>query len=267
MGDPHSSTNAVATMLFHLVIFSSLGSGAIVTKPVLPLTRKVDAAPAFITPAPIVAYQAVLARDSAATCGYVSGNAASPLTCPPSYMCSSTILNAPSWGCCDQIQCQGNYHVCQDYGGNLCKNLGDDTCSRIYTSILKCSSAAPYCFVYARSRSVGDFWTEFSLACGKASGTVLALISTTGGHEGDASATSAPGGILALTSNTDMIQSTESIGAPQTSDSVQPTNNPSNTGGANHFNKASNNGSNLSVGKIVGIAISIVAIIVGVVIT
>lgn len=75
MENLHSSTNAVATMLFHLLFFTSLGTGAIVTKPVLPLTRKVDAAPALITPAPIVDYQAIFARDKAATCGYVSGNA------------------------------------------------------------------------------------------------------------------------------------------------------------------------------------------------
>ncbi|MCJ1462747.1 hypothetical protein MMC07_001350 [Pseudocyphellaria aurata] len=262
MENLHSSTNAVATMLFHLLVLSSLGTGAIVTKPVLPLTRKTDAAPAFITPAPIVAHQAIFARGNVATCGYVSGNAASPLTCPPSYMCTSTNLYSPAWGCCDQIQCQGNYNVCQDYGDNLCKNLPDDTCSSIYTSILKCSSAAPYCFYYARSRSVGDMSTELSLACGKASETVLALISTTGGHGSEAAATSAPGGISAQPSNTDVIQSTDRIGATQTSDSVQPTNNPSNTGGANPSNK----GSKLSVGEIAGIVIPIVAIIVAVVI-
>ncbi|MCJ1470020.1 hypothetical protein MMC07_008665, partial [Pseudocyphellaria aurata] len=247
MENLHSSTNAVATLLFHLLVFSSLGTGAIVTKPVLPLTRKVDAAPAFITPAPIVAHQAIFARDSAAPCGYVSGNPGERRRVDfggPILMrndCSFSFDMSPVVYVYFGLFPESS----SDYGGNLCKNLPDDQCSKIYTSILKCSSAAPYCFYYARSRSVGDMSTKLSLACGKASETVLALISTTSGHGSDAAATSAPGGISALTSNIDVIQLTDSIGATQTSDSVQPTNNPSNTGGANPSNKGSNNSSTL----------------------
>lgn len=239
----HPSRNAVATMHVSFLLFASLGTSAIVTQPVIPITRVKDVAPALalITPAPAVDYQAIFARDKIATCGYISGKAASPLTCPQSYMCTSTMFGA-GWGCCDQIQCKGNYHVCVDYGGNQCPGLDDDTCSSIYTSILKCSSADPSCIKYARSKSVGDFTTEFSLGCGKSSETILALITPVSGQGGDnAAATSSPGG------------------------SAQATNSPSNADGGNS-NNSSNKSNKLSVGEIAGIVSPIVGVIVAVVI-
>lgn len=71
------SRNAVATMLFSFLLFTSLGTGAIVTQPVIPITRVKDVAPALalITPAPAVDSQAIFARDNIATCGYISGKA------------------------------------------------------------------------------------------------------------------------------------------------------------------------------------------------
>lgn len=62
-------------MLFSLLLFSSLGTSAIVTQHRLPITRVMDVAPSLITPAPVVDYQAIFARDSVPTCGYVSGKA------------------------------------------------------------------------------------------------------------------------------------------------------------------------------------------------
>ena len=62
---------------------------------------------------------------------------ASPLTCPTGYSCGPTYLDINvGWACCDQIQCVGNYNVCEDYGQDLCGNLGGDSCSSAYTSIL-----------------------------------------------------------------------------------------------------------------------------------
>lgn len=43
-----------------------------------------------------------------ATCGYISGNGASPLTCPAGYTCTSTVQHVVGWACCNQIQCVGN---------------------------------------------------------------------------------------------------------------------------------------------------------------
>ncbi|MCJ1426088.1 hypothetical protein MMC29_003990 [Sticta canariensis] len=268
MKNLHSSINAVANIFFSLLLFVSLGTSAIVTQQSLPVTRVVDVAPGFITPAPEVDYQAIFARGNVATCGYVSGKAASPLTCPPSYMCTSTTVGYyPGWGCCDQIQCQGNYNECQDYGGNICQDADESICSILYSSILKCSSAAPSCVTYARSRSVGDLSTQISLGCGKTGGTILALDSTVNGQGNNAEATSAPGGNSAPISSTDVAQSVDVTGFSPTSDATQNTDDPSNTGGANPSkNNNNNNSSKLSVGEIAGIVIPIVAIIMAVVI-
>lgn len=75
MKKPHSSINAVANMLFSLLLFISLGTSTIVTQQSLPITRVVDVAPELITPAPEVDNQAIFARGNFETCGYVSGNA------------------------------------------------------------------------------------------------------------------------------------------------------------------------------------------------
>lgn len=104
------------------------------SNPTRAFMNPVDLAPPQVTPGPEIDSKGIFARANIATCGYVSGNAgeksknshvlltcppyltrsASPLTCPDSYMCSST---ARGWACCDQIQCQGNYKTCEDYGG------------------------------------------------------------------------------------------------------------------------------------------------------
>lgn len=94
----------------------------------------------------------------------------------------------------------------------------------------------------------------------------MALISTVGGQGNNAEATSAPGGNSAPASSTNLAQSADGIGASSTSDSAQPTNNPSHTDGADSSNNSSNKGGKLSVGEIAGIAVPIVAIIVAVVV-
>jgi hypothetical protein len=126
---------------------------------------------------------ALFARDIA-TCGYISGNSAYPLTCPGGYSCTSTVQDLVGWACCNQIQCVGNYRKCADYGAGVCSDefdLDASACSSIYTSILSCSdSAAPSCFVYARSTKIGDLETAYSYGCGASGGTVLVLATTTG---------------------------------------------------------------------------------------
>ena len=133
------------------------------------------------------------------------------------------------------------------------------------TTMMLSSSAAPSCVTYLRSRSVGDLMTEISLGCGKAGGTILALVSTVNGQGDNAEATSAPGGNSAPISSTDVAQSVDVTGFSPTSDATQITDAPSNTGGASP-SKNNNNGSKLSVGEIAGIVSPIVGIIIAVVI-
>lgn len=148
-------------LLFMVLYPYSLGAASLslASKPTQASLNAINLAPPQVTPAPEIGSKGIFARANLATCGYVSGNAgekskkphvlllgppyltaqhrtASPLTCPESFMCSSTVLYAAGWGCCDQIQCQGNYNVCVDYGGNLCPNLDNQLCKNIYTSIL-----------------------------------------------------------------------------------------------------------------------------------
>jgi len=106
-----------------------------------------------------------------------------PLTCPSGYDCVSTMQDRFAWACCNQIQCVSNYQTCADFGAGLCEDnlLGAAECSSIYTSILSCSdTAAPSCFLYARSTGIGDPITRYSWGCGASGSTVLVLATTTG---------------------------------------------------------------------------------------
>jgi hypothetical protein len=86
----------------------------------------------------------------------------------------------------------GNYHTCANYGAGLCGgNLDQLDCSNIYTSILSCTdSAAPSCFVYARSTHIGDLETAYSYGCGANGDTVLVLATTTDAGGAAAASTS-----------------------------------------------------------------------------
>ena len=61
--------------------------------------------------------------------------------------------------------------------GNL---VSSSSTFSIIAEPLDSPSASPSCFSYAMSRSLGDISTEYSLACGKSSGKVLALMTTSG---------------------------------------------------------------------------------------
>jgi hypothetical protein len=115
-----------------------------------------------------------------------------PLTCPSGYDCISTMQDRVAWACCNQIQCVGNYRTCAGLGAGLCDgDLGGSECSAIYTSILSCSDiAAPSCFLYARSTSLGDLDTQYSWGCGASGSTVLVLATTTGANGEVAASTS-----------------------------------------------------------------------------
>ncbi|MCJ1359495.1 MAG: hypothetical protein MMC33_009497 [Icmadophila ericetorum] len=144
-----------------------------------PANRVLPAYGAIIT-APPVLDEKLLQKRGLATCGFVSGNPTLPLTCPDGFSCTSTVQDVEGWACCDQLQCVGNYRTCANYGAGLCDDgLDPDSCSSIYTSILSCSSADPYCFQYARYSSVGAYETDYSYACGQNSATVLVLDGTT----------------------------------------------------------------------------------------
>lgn len=90
----------------------------------------------MITQAPQLEDHPLFARGDVSTCGFVSGDANSPLTCPTSYSCTSTVQDLIGWACCNQIQCAGNYRTCVNYGAQLCNGLDNADCSSIYTSIL-----------------------------------------------------------------------------------------------------------------------------------
>ena len=112
---------------------------------------------ALITSSPQIQHQALIARGSVETCGYVSGNIglpcamlddsegtcqtdlsvlASPLKRPKGYTSTSTVGSRTAWAYCDQIRCFGNYNVCNDYGADLWNGLDLADFSADYTSIL-----------------------------------------------------------------------------------------------------------------------------------
>ncbi|OAL57306.1 hypothetical protein IQ07DRAFT_675343 [Pyrenochaeta sp. DS3sAY3a] len=134
-----------------------------------------------ITPPPVV--HGELFKRAVATCGFVRGNSASPLTCPENYNCISTVRAQPAFACCDSIECLNNWGLCNNFGVSDCNgfDLPAGSCSSIYGSILSCSSEAPYCYRYARSSSLGAAQTYFSYACGTASTDILVLQTATNG--------------------------------------------------------------------------------------
>ncbi|KAL2045623.1 hypothetical protein N7G274_002051 [Stereocaulon virgatum] len=205
----------------------------------------------LITLSPAIGENILFGRQALATCGYVSGNGASPLTCPSGYSCTSTIQLMPQWACCNQIECLGNYRMCADYGAELCSFALDAAqCSNIYTSILSCTSDAPSCISYVRSTNIDDTNLYTSLACGQSSKTILALATTTGGKgQAAPSSTLAVGGTAAAVTSFSLGGS-----APGSSQgSGQGSNSP-----------PSDNG--LSGGAIGGLVVASVAVVVAIIV-
>ncbi|KAF1993614.1 hypothetical protein P154DRAFT_395171, partial [Amniculicola lignicola CBS 123094] len=134
-----------------------------------------------ITSAPVI-HSDVFKRDIA-TCGFIRGNSALPLTCPQNYNCITTFRFVLAFGCCNNIECLDNWATCREYGQNNCMgvNLDEAVCSSIYGSILKCSQEAPHCFRYARTSALGATDTFYSYSCGSATQDVLVLATATNG--------------------------------------------------------------------------------------
>ncbi|XP_014559451.1 hypothetical protein COCVIDRAFT_24177 [Bipolaris victoriae FI3] len=140
-----------------------------------------------ITPAPL-AHEDVFKR-AIGTCGFIRGDSASPVTCGAGYNCVTTVRAQYAFACCNNVECINDWSVCRPFGQTDCmgNNLPDDTCSRIYGSILQCSEAAPYCVTYARSSTLSDSITFVSLTCGTTSEDVLLLATVTNGAKQTAS--------------------------------------------------------------------------------
>ncbi|EMD96184.1 hypothetical protein COCHEDRAFT_1069667, partial [Bipolaris maydis C5] len=155
------------------------------------LTSPTLAPASAITPAPL-AHEDVFKR-AIGTCGFIRGDSASPVTCGAGYNCVTTIRAQFAFACCNNIECINDWSICRPFGQTDCmgNNLPDDTCSRIYGSILQCSEAAPYCVTYARSSTLSDSTTFISLTCGTTSEDVLLLATVTNGAKQTASGTPA----------------------------------------------------------------------------
>ncbi|KAL1792579.1 hypothetical protein ACET3X_009086 [Alternaria dauci] len=135
----------------------------------------------LITPAPQL--QGDIFKRSIATCGFVRGNSALPITCAEDYNCVTTQHIQLGFACCNNIECLDNWATCRPYGQTDCMGvaLPEDTCSSIYGSILQCSQQAQQCFRYARSSALGATDTFYSWACGTASDDILVLATVTNG--------------------------------------------------------------------------------------
>ncbi|CAD6590980.1 MAG: hypothetical protein ASARMPRED_005134 [Alectoria sarmentosa] len=199
----------------------------------------------------------LLLKRSPATCGYISGNAASALTCPQGYSCTSTVGDFIGWACCNQIQCQGNYRTCADYGADICVGLAAAECTSIYVSILSCSAANPSCLSYARSASLADQNTDYSLGCGANSGPILVLKTTTGGGGGASQTAAATSGGFQDSSGSASATSgtSDSSGGGSTSgDKGGGTNSgvgPSSSSGGSGLSE----GAKIAIGVIVGVVV------------
>lgn len=78
-----------------------------------PLTSGAGVPNPLSPPHPLITQPARIGRAllgrGIATCGYISGNGAYPLTCPAGYTCGSIgQFITTGWACCNQIQCVGN---------------------------------------------------------------------------------------------------------------------------------------------------------------
>jgi len=116
-------------------------------------------------------------RDRVDTCGFVSGDIASPMTCSAGYTCSSVGLVMDIMACCNKVTCTDDPRTCIPHLGTDCPDTSE--CSEIYTSVLYCSQAAPACVTYQRITSVGDPNSLVCYACGNASTQIVALVTPT----------------------------------------------------------------------------------------
>lgn len=158
-----------------------------------------------------------LLRRDVQTCGYVSGNsgqymfdatsrnciadhpAASPLTCPAGYTCTSQIYGYIAWACCKMskrlahmrrlwrstMRWTGPRRMFQHlhfHTDLVIESSPPVTTISFPTDQITCSSEAdPSCFYYVRSSSLGDTAFHSSLGCGPSSDSVAVLAIATNG--------------------------------------------------------------------------------------
>ncbi|PSK43690.1 hypothetical protein B9Z65_7204 [Elsinoe australis] len=171
-----------ALSLLALILASTANAGIYVPQTTLLVSATTPVPASAITAAPI---HKDLQRRAPFTCGYVSGQGASALTCPNGYSCYNTIgAGSVRWACCNELGCVNDYALCNDYGTQGCASfqLEPSVCSSIYGGpILSCSSEAPSCMRYARSSTLGDSLVYYSLTCGMEARDIPVLLTTTGG--------------------------------------------------------------------------------------
>ncbi|USP81105.1 hypothetical protein yc1106_08379 [Curvularia clavata] len=179
-------------------VFSLLLAGLATAKDIPRMPKETLASPTVpltsaITPAPYV--NGNLFKRLIATCGFIRGDSASPVTCGAGYNCVTTIRTALGFACCNNVECSNNWGACRAYGQTDCMgyDLDEGTCSSILGSILQCSQEAPYCYQYALSTGRGATDTYFSLACGTTSEDVLMLATATNAAKQTAAANPNPG--------------------------------------------------------------------------
>ncbi|KAK0744060.1 hypothetical protein B0T18DRAFT_195416 [Schizothecium vesticola] len=137
--------------------------------------------PAQITTAPSQErFELLLKRQNGPTCGYISGDTASPMTCRPGFSCTV----GSTWGefgCCNQVECDAGYHeACVDPVNNRCLVGGIDFgagCD-IYSKILSCPTAC-VTHVLKSSQFPLPASTYLSWSCGPKISTRIALLTAT----------------------------------------------------------------------------------------
>ncbi|WPH02327.1 Hypothetical protein R9X50_00519000 [Acrodontium crateriforme] len=155
------------------------------------------------------------------TCGWISGNSASPIACPAGYSCQANILGR--FACCNAIQCSADWFTCQAHDqAPICGGLDQSICSSIFTSILTCGSEAPFCVTYQLSSSLDAATTINSLGCATTSGPILVLGSITNAGSGGTTTqqTAQPSVVNTIASSTNVFTSPITTIGSTTTDST-----------------------------------------------
>ncbi|KAF3769628.1 hypothetical protein M406DRAFT_325122 [Cryphonectria parasitica EP155] len=128
--------------------------------------------PAVVTPGPAFDPADLVKRGSGQTCGFISGDSNSPVTCLGTSTCD--YRKGYYWGCCDASTCWSPA-TCEPEGHSYCGGVASDAC--VYTQIQQCSDDTPSCVTYILSSSYGGSKTT-SWACGAAATTYDVLAAT-----------------------------------------------------------------------------------------
>ncbi|KAK1836387.1 hypothetical protein QBC39DRAFT_337960 [Podospora conica] len=130
-------------------------------------------------------FELLLKRQNGPTCGYISGDTASPMTCRSGFSCTMGIYG--EFGCCNAVECDKGYHqACIDAVNQKCLVAGMELgvgCG-FFSSVLTCPTA---CVAHAlKSTHFALPSTYTSWSCGPKISTRTALLMATNGGGGDA---------------------------------------------------------------------------------